>query len=211
MDVQTFKGGYDDNFTYVLLNGDECIIIDPAVPAEQILTYLNEKKLNPLFVVVMHSHHDHIVDLKKYQEKGILIYAHEAIEAEKFPVDFAKLLHDNEKLHVWEKDDITMTVLHTPGHRFDCMCLYVGDYKKEERSVFTSDTLFVEGCGRVDFPGSDKEVMPKTLQRLKDLPDDTIVYPGHDYGSAPTSTIGKEKKNNPFLNMDADRFKERFA
>ena len=92
------------------------------------------------------------------------------------------------------------TVMHTPGHRFDAICLFDG------KRLFTSDTLFVHGCGRVDFPGSDPEKMFETLQRLKRLPDSTIIYSGHDYGPTPTSTIEIEKRMNPYLKMSREEF-----
>ncbi len=192
MRIKTFKGGYDGNFAYVVDSGEECIIIDPSVLSKQIFDYISENNLKLKFVVIMHSHFDHLVDLEIYSKKGIPIYGHESIEQE---VD--RKLKDNDKIGIKE---VEFKVLHTPGHRFDCICLYDG------KNLFTSDTLFVEGCGRVDFPGSDPEKMVETLELLKSLPDETIIYPGHDYGSSPTSTIGKEKENNRFFKMNKDEF-----
>ena len=137
----------------------------------------------------MHSHHDHILGLREYQKLGIPIIAHRSI----------KLAVDK---HVDESDQITFgkntfTVMHTPGHRFDSLCLY----NSRSKSLFTSDTLFVHGCGRVDFEGSNPNLMLDTLERIKRMPEDTTVYPGHDYGPTKTSTIEIEKRMNPFLKM----------
>ncbi len=142
--------------------------------AKEVIEYA--KQFEVVGVVVMHSHFDHIVELEKYPWK---IYGHESTRVK---VD--------EKL----KDEIFgFKVLHTPGHIYDAICLY--GYGK----LFTSDTLFVEGCGRVDLEGAEPEKMQETLEKLKQLPDETVIYPGHDYGSTPSSTIGREKVNNGFL------------
>jgi len=90
--------------------------------------------------------------------------------------------------------DLTLKVLHTPGHSPGGMCL-LGD-----QSVFTGDTLFVGGVGRTDLPGGSWELMQQSIKnKLLILPDETIVYPGHNYGPAPTSTIKNERLHNPFI------------
>ena len=87
-----------------------------------------------------------------------------------------------------------LAVYHTPGHSKDSICL-VGDGK-----IFSGDTLFVGNCGRVDLPGgSAKELYHGLFDVLVNLSDDLVLYPGHDYGSSPTSTIGKEKQTNPVM------------
>ena len=85
-------------------------------------------------------------------------------------------------------------VLHTPGHSRDSVCYLVG------KKLFTGDTLFVGECGRTDMPGGDAGALYDSLfNRLLKLPDDIEVYPGHDYGARPTSTIGQERKTNYVL------------
>ena len=192
MHIKTFKGGYDHNFTYIVEGGNECFIVDPAFPFEDVMAYIKQKSLTLQFVIFLHSHFDHILDLDKYREKEIPIYGHEST-----PIGVQKKLKEGDKIGV---SDAKFEVLHTPGHKSDCICLYDG------KNIFTSDTLFVDSCGRVDLPGSDPEKMVTTLERLKELPDDTIIYPGHDYGSSPTSTIGREKQNNRFLKMTKEEF-----
>ena len=189
MNIKTFCGGYDSNFTYVIDNGKECLIIDPAVPSEELLNYINEQSLQLKGVIMMHSHHDHIVDLNKYT---VPIYGHESTK-----ISVTNPVKDNDEISI---SGITFKVLHTPGHRYDSICLF------DKKHLFTSDTLFIEGCGRVDFEGSEPELMQQTLERLKNLPEHTIILPGHDYGSTPISTIGKEKKNNPYLNKSDQYF-----
>jgi glyoxylase-like metal-dependent hydrolase (beta-lactamase superfamily II) len=84
--------------------------------------------------------------------------------------------------------------LHTPGHTTGSQCFLV------DGSLISGDTLFIGSCGRVDLPGSDPQQMYESLvNKLARLPDETILYPGHNYASAPTSTIGEQKRRNPFL------------
>lgn len=192
MEIKSFRGGYDHNFTYVLSSKKECCIIDPAVPADKVLSFIREKNLWVIFVIFLHSHFDHIIDLAVYRKEGIPIYGHSST---KIPVD--RKLEDGDILAVGE---IKIDVLHTPGHLYDCICLLTG------KNLFTSDTIFVQGCGRIDFPGSDPEKMFYTIERMKRLPEDTIIYPGHDYGPTPTSTIGNEKHKNQFFRLSKEEF-----
>lgn len=195
MNIKTLHGGYDKNLTYIIDNGKDCFVIDPALPFEEIISEIKKNNLNLKFVIVLHSHFDHIMDLDRYREKGFEIVGHESS-----PIFLNKKLKDNDQIGI---NGAMFKVIHTPGHKFDAICLYNGE------SIFTSDTLFVEGCGRVDLPGSEPKVMIETLNKLKQLPDETIIYPGHNYGSTPTSTIGREKMNNPYLN-DSNKYFDRF-
>ncbi len=97
------------------------------------------------------------------------------------------LLKDDKTLQLGE---ITFDVIHTPGHTPGGICLHV------QGNLFTGDTLFVGDSGRTDLPGGDRPTLGKSIRRLMQLPDDTIIWPGHDYGPTPTSTIGWEKRNN---------------
>lgn len=188
MQILTFKGGFDGNFSYLLIINKHCLLIDPALPAERLSKEIKQRELTLDGVIVMHSHFDHTVDLEHYRNKNIPIYAYKDS-----PVNPDKKLEDNQIID-WQNQSIT--VIHTPGHISDCVCLLI------DNNLFTSDTLFVEGCGRADLPDSNPKLLGESLERLKLLPDDTIVYPGHDYGSTPTSTIGREKKNNRFFKKE---------
>jgi len=96
---------------------------------------------------------------------------------------------------VIEIGSFSLRVLYTPGHSKDSICLML-----DNQLIFTGDTLFVGNCGRTDLPGSDPAEMYHSLfDRLGKLDDKLIVYPGHNYGSMPTSTIGHEKKTNYLL------------
>jgi hydroxyacylglutathione hydrolase len=92
---------------------------------------------------------------------------------------------------------IPVQFLHTPGHTEGSTCFLVA-----EKNLVAGDTLFVGGCGRVDLPGSDPEEMYRSLtQRLATLPDDVALYPGHDYGARPASTLGEERRSNHYLRI----------
>jgi glyoxylase-like metal-dependent hydrolase (beta-lactamase superfamily II) len=117
----------------------------------------------------------------------------------------AKIIqHENSKLQkdiavkdgdTIEVGSIKLKVMHTPGHSKDSMCLILDD-----QLIFTGDTLFVGNCGRTDLPGSDPAEMYHSLfDKLAGLDEKLVVYPGHNYGSTPTSTIGTEKKTNYVL------------
>ncbi len=192
MIIKTFKGGYDSNCAYLVIDSDQAILIDPSVPAQTIISYCEKNRIQLTAVVIMHSHHDHLVDIPYYQKRGFALIGHNSL---KFEV--SRLVDETDSITFGKQH---FTVMHTPGHRFDAICLFDG------KRLFTSDTLFVHGCGRVDFPGSDPEKMFDTLQRLKRLPDKTVIYPGHDYGPTPTSTIEVEKRMNPYLKMSKEEF-----
>ncbi len=187
MIIKTFQGGYDNNFAYLIIAGKECALIDPAVPAEEVLNYVQENGLELKFVVIMHSHFDHTIDLDKY---GVPLYGHRLLKLD-------KKLEDGDVL---ELGVLQLKVIHTPGHIQDAICILV------ENNLFTSDTLFVGGCGRTDLEGGDTELLWESLQKLQNLPDETIIYPGHDYGKTKTSTIGEEKNSNRFFNKSKEEF-----
>ena len=92
--------------------------------------------------------------------------------------------------------DVGIELLHTPGHTPGSQCFLV------EKRLIAGDTLFVQGCGRVDLPGGDAEEMYRTLtQRLAALPDDVRLFPGHDYGEHPTSSLGEERRTNTYMRI----------
>ena len=89
--------------------------------------------------------------------------------------------------------DIEVEFLHTPGHTPGSQCFRI------KNTLVSGDTLFIDGCGRVDLPGSDADAMYHSLQRLKSLPDDTLLLPGHNYSPVPNATMAASKSQNPYL------------
>ena len=134
----------------------------------------------------MHSHFDHLEGIGEYRKKGIEILGHESMS---FKLD--KKLKDKDKTKVGE---MNLEILHTPGHMFDSICVFV------EGKLFTSDTLFVGCIGRSDLDGANIDDYYNSLyNKILKLPDSTEVYPGHDYGVKNSSTLAWEKKHNSAL------------
>src|SRR5262249_2421083 len=129
---------------------------------------------------------------------GCAIHAHRAEAA--WLAEWAKLGESD--LTLFEADatlelgpSVRARCVHSPGHTPGSTC-----YLVEDRALFTGDVLFVCACGRVDLPGSEPKEMKRTLlERLAALPPETTVYPGHDYGPRPTSTLADERRTNPYL------------
>jgi glyoxylase-like metal-dependent hydrolase (beta-lactamase superfamily II) len=174
----------------------EAIIIDPGLEspteAQQIFDYITKDSLKVKLIVNTHGHQDHISGNSMIQEKyNVPIYIHkfdarvlEDLQKDVYPTSV--LLEEGSQISF---GDQTLKVLHTPGHTPGSICL------QAERLIFTGDTLFAEGIGRTDFPGGSDREMQKSLERLVNLPDNLLIYPGH----GPTSILGEEKRVNPFL------------
>ena len=186
MKVHQIQVGSMQNFTYVVEDDEtsEAIVIDPSWDLDQIQQLITRNDLKIKYIVNTHHHFDHTLGNESMVEfTKAPIIQHEASE----------LKHD---IAVKDKDVIKfgnseLTVLHTPGHSKDSICL-VGDGK-----IFSGDTLFVGNCGRTDLPGgSVKELYHSLFDVLYALDDDLVMYSGHNYGPASTSTIGKEKTTN---------------
>jgi hydroxyacylglutathione hydrolase len=195
-------------FAYLL--GDpatgEALVIDPAADIDGIIAQANKNNLKIKYIVNTHGHVDHIsgnTDMKEKTGAEIVIHESDADMLTSTPAMVLRMfgakqsptadrtVRDDDIISV---GGISLKVLHTPGHSPGSMSLYTEGY------VFTGDTLFVGGVGRTDLPGGSGQVMARSIQqKLCTLPDDTKVMPGHNYGGAPTSTIGREKTSNPFL------------
>lgn len=186
MKVHQILVGNMQNFTYVLEDEHtgESIIIDPSWELDKIEQLIQRHDLKIKYIVNTHHHFDHTLGNEGMkQSTGAKIVQHKASELKS---DIQVTDGD-----IIQFGDSKLSVIHTPGHSKDSICL-VGDGK-----IFSGDTLFVGNCGRVDLPGgSSKELYHSLMDILYNLEDDLVMYSGHDYGSTPTSTIGHEKKTN---------------
>ncbi|MDR2204425.1 MAG: MBL fold metallo-hydrolase [Nitrososphaerota archaeon] len=198
MRVETFPVGGLQTNCYVVscVETREAIIIDPGfdfeVEAQQIFDYVAKEGLKIKFIVNTHGHQDHINGEKVVQQKYVVpvcIHEYDAYFLERLEpcgVLVDVLLKDGDSI-VFGR--VCLKVLHTPGHTRGSICL-IGD-----RVMFSGDTLFSESIGRTDFVESSPSDMRVTLQKLVMLPDELLVYPGHDE----TTIMGQEKRTNPFL------------
>jgi len=184
----------------------EGLVIDPAAEVDRILSVAQQNKIAIRTIVNTHGHVDHIAgnaEMKLKTGANIIVHAEDADALVSTPSAVLRMfgakpspaadqiVKDGDRIEIGK---IVLNVLHTPGHTPGGMCLYMHGY------VFTGDTLFVGGVGRTDMPGASWSTMLNSIRKkLLVLPDETVVLPGHNYGSTSTSTIGREKSTNSFL------------
>ena len=206
-----------DNFIYLVGSKStrEVTIIDPAWDIDALLTHIKEKDLKLTSVLVTHYHPDHIgggmgghsiEGIAELLEKDpVKIFVHK-LEAE--GVKKVTGVSDTDLNIVESGDHLTIgkndiEFLHTPGHTPGSQCFKVNN------NLVSGDTLFVQGCGRVDLPGSNSEDMFHSLQKLSALPNETILYPGHNYSAEPYESMERVKEINTYLRIeDLDMWKQ---
>jgi hydroxyacylglutathione hydrolase len=175
-----------DNFSYIIAdeNSKEAAVVDPSFNADAVIRLLRDRGFEAKYVINTHQHTDHVAGNEDIRSAfGARIVAHKLSGVKK---DISVVDGD-----IINLGSVSMKVLHTPGHTPDGICLLV------DGKLLTGDTLFVGECGRTDLPGSSTEDMYKSLFHcIMKLDDKIEVYPGHDYGSRPYSTIGTERKTN---------------
>ncbi|MBA3028418.1 MAG: MBL fold metallo-hydrolase [Desulfobacteraceae bacterium] len=197
-----------DVFCYMI--GDEatktCALIDPAFDARRILSEVRSAGLTVTHVINTHGHSDHsagnaamieatnarlhIHHLEAKSISGLANSAFSRVMGGKGSPAPDVLLKDKDLIDIGETQ---LTVIHTPGHTPGGICLYTPGH------VFTGDTLFVGAVGRTDFSGGSMAQLLESIHtKLYTLPEETRVWPGHDYGETPYSTIGHEKRTNLF-------------
>jgi hydroxyacylglutathione hydrolase len=209
MIVKQYEVGNFAVFCYLV--GDEetqeGLFIDPADDAKRLLSEAKSQGLNKIkYIVNTHSHVDHIMgNAEMVKKTGAKIIIHEEdapalVRTPSYLLEmFAAKASPPPDIKVKEGDviqvgNVKLKVLHTPGHSPGGMSLHL------DGMVFTGDTLFVGSVGRTDFPGSSWDILETSIRKkLYVLPGETVVFPGHNYGSTPTSTIQYERRHNPFV------------
>jgi len=208
MIVEQIKLPKMDTFCYVI--GDEnsktCALIDPAFDTKRILDKVNELGLTVTHVINTHGHSDHTAGnaaIISATNANLYIHKEDAVNMNKFlSRTFSRLLggkgspkpdvllEDNQRIKI---GDTVLKVIHTPGHTPGSICLYIRGH------LFTGDTLFVGSMGRTDLSGgSAEQILSSIHEKIYTLPGDTQIWPGHDYGSAPHSTVENEEQTNPY-------------
>ena len=199
-----FNQLFDDKsstYTYIISSGKgrEALIIDPVIEhTKQYIKVLKDLELKLVKVIDTHIHADHISGLNELNERtNCTRIMGEGSESEVIDIK----VKDNEKIKI---ESIELITIYTPGHT-KCSYSYLMNGK-----VFTGDTLLINGTGRTDFQGgSAKEQYNSIFGKLFKLPEETLVYPAHDYNGKKFSSIGDEKKKNPRLQVSSsDEYEE---
>ena len=187
-------------YTYVISSGEgrEALIIDPVIEhTKEYLKILEKLKLKLVKVIDTHIHADHITALNELNKRtSCTRIMGENSKSEVIDIK----IKDNENINI---ENIELKAMYTPGHT-DCSYSYLMNDR-----VFTGDTLLINGTGRTDFQnGSSYDAYESLFNKLLKLPENTLVYPAHDYNGKKFSTIENEKKNNPRLQVNS---KEEYA
>ena len=193
-----FKQVFDQKsstYTYLIASakGREAVIIDPVIEnVEKYISLLQELDLKLVKVIDTHIHADHITGASKLKKATNC----STIMGEHTPADAVEIkVKDGEKVKI---DQIEIKAIYTPGHTSDSYSFLMDKY------LFSGDTLLINGTGRTDFQnGSSEDAYNSLFNKLLKLPDDTLLYPGHDYNGKLVSTIGNEKKLNPRLQVNS--------
>jgi hydroxyacylglutathione hydrolase len=197
-------------FTYIVAcpQTREGVIIDPAGENEKILAALEEEGIRVRYILNTHGHADHVLgnealkravpaptcmheaDNRFFSSDGIREIATKELGLP--PADAVEIeLKDGDSLEV---GTFAIKVIHTPGHSPGSVCFYV------EGNLFTGDTLFVGAAGRTDLTGGSLDTLIESIEKkILELPKETVIWPGHDYGDTSTSTIGQEMEDNPYI------------
>ena len=203
------------NFAYLIGSRStrEALIVDPAWNVDGLLDKAEADGLKVVGALVTHYHQDHcggsifgmnIEGVAKLLERApvpIYVNEHEADGTKKVTGASESDIARKRGGDTIELGGVRVRLLHTPGHTPGSQCFLVEEAGQPARLV-SGDTLFLGSCGRVDLPGSDPEEMYRSLnEKLKRLPDETLLYPGHLYSAEPSGKLGDEKRTNPFLRV----------
>jgi hydroxyacylglutathione hydrolase len=205
--LEQMELGPMQNFVYLI--GDpvahECVVVDPAWEIDTIIETAQARGMTITGALVTHTHQDHVGgSLASWGMPGRIpgvedllgrvkakVYVHKA--EREFLRGFGSDVVAVDNHTTLAIGRLTLTFMHTPGHTPGSQCFLI------DGRLVSGDTLFIGSCGRTDLPGSDPAQMYESLtQRLAALPDSTMLFPGHNYGG-PSSTIGDEKRDNPFM------------
>ena len=208
--VEQIEIGPMQNFTYIIgcRRTHEVVIVDPAWDVTNLVEHINNKGYNLTAALATHYHPDHVGGsfgnnevegvAKLMEINPVKVHAH---KLEVPGLKKVTALSDSDIVSVESGDtlkvgDIEIEFLHTPGHTPGSQCFRV------KNTLISGDTLFINGCGRVDLPGSNSEDMYHSMCKLCSLPDHTLLLPGHNYGHVPNATMGETKQMNTYLRID---------
>jgi glyoxylase-like metal-dependent hydrolase (beta-lactamase superfamily II) len=192
--IEQIRIGHD-NFTYVIYCPihKKAVIVDPGFDTTKSLRFITANDLILEYIILTHYHNDHSHEtkhLKKVIPSSRIVASKE--DGQKLPIKPDIFVCDKSQLKV---GNILISFLLTPGHTPGGICIIV-----DEKAILTGDTLFIGDCGRTDLPGGNFAQMYVSLhEKIMHLPDDLIVFPGHDYGEKPFDRLGNQKRVNKTL------------
>ena len=214
--VEQIQIGPMQNFAYLIgcKRTREVAVVDPAWDIDGLLNFINEREYKLTAALVTHYHPDHcggslgtnsVTGVAELLETNpVKIYTHK-LEASGLKKVTGISDNDMKKVESGDKlkiGDIEVEFLHTPGHTPGSQCF------KVKHTLISGDTLFIDGCGRVDLPGSNSEDLYHSIQKLAALPDDTLLLPGHNYSQVPHATMSETKRINTYMRInDLDTWK----
>ncbi len=193
--IEVLELGPMENFIYLIhdLKSNRAAVVDPAWDVARIMELAAAKGVDITDILLTHSHFDHIngVDeMRQRYDAQLHLLKEEACFWGQHQ-DLPTTHHGGDIIQLGETE---IKILHTPGHTPGSACYHLGN------DLITGDTMFVFGCGRCDLAGGDPNVMYDTLRKLsKDMPAQTVILPGHNYGESATSTMAEQIEGNPFL------------
>ena len=196
--IQSFEGGYDKNYSYLLtcLETISSIVVDASLELSRLQPFI---KTRPAAILITHSHHDHIKYINEYIEKypEIKVIGHPKSKLNNTSESNYLPMEDSS---VFKLGGLEIKTIHTPGHYYDSVCYLV------DNVIFTGDTLFIGRTGRTLSKGSNtSDLYNSVYKKLLNLPGNTIIYPGHNYGSKPTMTISENIKISNLLQASGEK------
>jgi len=193
--VRQLKLGPMENFVYLVgaEGARETAIVDPAWDVEAAREAAQADGRSLTHALVSHHHFDHVNGLPQlFALGGIRVFAHRA-DVPRLAPELQREVTPLAAGDAVEVGPLRLVAMHTPGHTPGSTCWHAGD------ALFAGDTVFVNACGRCDLAGGDPEQMFQSLKRVSELPDDVRLFPGHDYGDVPISSIARERERNPYF------------
>jgi glyoxylase-like metal-dependent hydrolase (beta-lactamase superfamily II) len=197
------------NYVYLIgsMETRKVAVVDAAWEIDTILKIAAQDEMDITHAFVTHTHPDHVgggfAGMEIAGVTELLEKCKAKVVVHKAESEFLKGLSSSDLIKTDHGDKIVVggveiQLMHTPGHTPGSQCFLV------DNRVVSGDTLFIDACGRVDFPGGNVEQMYYSLtQKLMSLPDDTVLFPGHNYARLPHATIGEQKKTNPYLRFSS--------
>ncbi|MCC6276468.1 MAG: MBL fold metallo-hydrolase [Oligoflexia bacterium] len=200
--IESLRIGPEKNFCYLIIEPQsrEAVLIDAAFEPEKVARWCQEHRVKVNMLLATHGHWDHCEGfhdlLIQLPIPQVAAHQLDGPRLKRFKIENPTMLHDGQYIKIGAEK---IQVMHLPGHTEGGLGVLVFDEWQQPKALISGDTLFIGQCGRTDLPGGSDEAMFDSLQRIKSLPGTCIIYPGHDYGFAPTDTLAHQIETNPTL------------